>query len=64
MGRSDLQHPTVDPAELADQAGVGQQLNPDGQVKFNGKEKQNYWSIPSLENITGAGALETEKIVR
>ena len=30
VGGSDLQHSTVDPAELADEVGVGQQLNPKG----------------------------------
>ena len=64
MGGSDLQHPTVDPAELADQVGTGQQLNPEGESEVQQHEKRNYWSIPPLENITGAGGLETEKIVR
>ncbi len=58
MGSSDLQHPTVDPTELADHASVGQKLNPDGRVKFI--RTKNTLGQPEESWV----ALRTQKVVR
>ena len=49
VGGSDLQHSTMDPAKLADQVGVGQNLNQRSKMKWN-EEKPSQLATGSVQN--------------